>query len=58
MTTYDKIIKKQPKGTRYCVPCKEYVKPMKLGFMKVCPQCERGPLLMTPGEAASEERET
>lgn len=57
MTTYDEIIKAQPKGTRYCVRCKEYVKPMKGFGMKVCPMCERGPLLLTPGEAASEASE-
>ena len=58
MTTYEDIIKKAPKGTRYCGNCKKYVKPMKLGAFKVCPDCERFPLLMTPGEAASESRES
>lgn len=52
--TYDEIIAKQPKGTRYCVNCKAYVKPMKLAGQRVCPNCERFPLLMTPTEAKAE----
>lgn len=57
MTTYDEVIKAQPKGHRYCVRCKKYVKPAKGFGMKICPDCERGPLLMTPQEAAAEARE-
>lgn len=60
MTTYNDVIKNQPKGTRYCANCRAYAKPMLLypgSTMKVCPTCERGPLVMTPKEAAKEENE-